>query len=168
MQKDLKFRAFKTAFDQARFSTAPRHRVPQFLAQRREAEAADSAQLDAVERRPPPLPRIQVRRRGRETRGREPLLGPIREALGEHAAARDRRASPDEPPRAWDRPQEMRQKGHDRGRVERPFRAVPIPLPRWGDGADGREGLAGPPRLANRRVASRRVGADHTGHGIAP
>jgi hypothetical protein len=61
VHKDLKFRAFNIAFDNARFSTHPLDRVEQFLAQRREAEAADLAQLDTFELRPQPLTRIQVR-----------------------------------------------------------------------------------------------------------
>src|SRR3712207_70016 len=60
----------------------------------------------------------------------------------------------------------MLQKGHDIGRVERSFLAVKIQLPLWRDGADGREMLAGPPLLEHRRVAHRRVGADHTGQGV--
>jgi hypothetical protein len=53
VHKDLKFRAFKTAFEHARFSTDLLDRIAQFLAQMREAAAAPMAPLDAFERRPP-------------------------------------------------------------------------------------------------------------------
>src|ERR671915_409619 len=105
MHKDLKFRACKTAFDDARFSTDPLDRVAQLLAQMREAEAAHIAQLDAFELRPQPLARIQVRHISREALGMEPLPGPIREELCDHAAAMDRRAIPDDHQLARDLPQ---------------------------------------------------------------
>jgi hypothetical protein len=46
VHKDLKFRAFKTAFDGVRFATDLLDRVAQFLAQMREAEAAPMVQPD--------------------------------------------------------------------------------------------------------------------------
>src|SRR5918992_1737319 len=168
MHKDLKFRAFKTAFDHARFSTDPLHRVPQFLAQMREAEAADIAQLDTFELRPQPLTGIQVRRIGREALGMEPLLGPIREELCNHVAAMNRRPIPDDHQVARDLPQQMLQKGQDIGRVDRRVLAVKIPLTLRGDGADGREMLAGPPLPQDGGLAYRRIGADHTGQRIEP
>ena len=168
MHKDLKFRALKTAFDNARFAPDPLDRVAQFLAQMREAEAAHIAQLDAFELRPQPLTGIQVRRIGREALDMEPLPGSIREELCDHAAARNRCPIPDDHQMARDFPQQMLQEGHDIGRVDRPFLAVNIQLPRGGDGTDGREVVTRPPLPENRGLAYRSIGADDTGQGIEP
>ena len=97
----LKFRAFKTAFDNAWFAPDPRDRVAQFVAQMREAEAAHMAQLDTFELRPQPLTGIQVRRIGREALDMEPLPGPMREERCDHAAAMHRCPIPDDDQAAW-------------------------------------------------------------------
>ena len=104
MHKDLKFRALKTAFDNAWFSTYSLDRIAQFLAQMREAETAHIAQFDAIELRPQPLTRIQFRRVGGEALHMEPLPGSIRKELCDHAAAMHRCPIPDDHQVAGDFP----------------------------------------------------------------
>jgi hypothetical protein len=134
VHKNLKFRAFKTAFENAWFSTDPLDRVTQFSAQMREAEAARIAQLDAFELRPQAFARVQFRRIGWEALDMESLAGPIRQELCDHVAAMNRCSIPDDHQAARDLPQQMLQKGHHISRVDRPFLAVKntaCPPGRW-------------------------------------
>jgi hypothetical protein len=168
VHKDLKFRAFKAAFDKARLSTDPLDRIVPCLAQMRKAEAAHMTPLDAFELRPQPFTGMQFRRVGREALNMEPLPRPIRADLCDHAAAMHRCSSPDEHQVARDFPQQMLQKGHDIGRVERPCLTVNIPPPRWGDGTDGREVSTRPPRSQEGRVPHWGIGADAARQGRNP
>jgi hypothetical protein len=165
VHKDLKFRAFKTAFENARFSTDLLHRVAPFFPQRREVKAAHMAQLDTCEMCPQPLTRIQFWSIGREALEVNPLRGPMREALLDDVTAMHRCPIPHDPQAARHLPPQMLQKGHDICRVDRPALAVNRQLAVGGNGAHGREMIASPPLLENRRVAHRGIGADHTGQG---
>jgi hypothetical protein len=98
----------------------------------------------------------------------EALPGPMPEARWDHGAAMPRGPIPADHQAARHRPQQMLQQGHDIGRVDRPCLAVNIPLALWGDGADRREMIPGPPLLECGSPAYGCLRADDPGQGKEP
>jgi hypothetical protein len=133
-----------------------------------DGKAADIPEFNPLQMRPQAFARIQFRGIGRQALQVETLRRPSREEFFDDVTARNRRPIPDEHQAAWYLPQQMLQKDHDIGRVERPFLAAKIQLALGRYRGDGREMVAGVPLPQDGGLADWGVGADHTGQGIEP
>ncbi len=132
----------------------------------RQTEAAHVAQLDPLEVGPEAFSWIQLRGIGREALQVEARGGSVEQELSDDMAAMNGRSVPENDHPAGDLAQQVLQKGHYIHRIEGAVLAIKIQLPLGGDGADGREMIAGPPLLQDRCVPPGRIGADDTGQGI--
>jgi hypothetical protein len=131
-----------------------------------EAKAAHVAEFDALEVLPEALPRIEFRGIRRQAFHMEALGGAVGEEVLDDATAMNWCPIPDDQKPARHLAQEMLQKRDDVFRGHGVVLAMKVQLPLWGDGADGREMVTGPPLAQDRGLARRGVGADDTGQGI--
>jgi hypothetical protein len=130
--------------------------------------AADIPELNPLQRGPQARAGVQFWGIGRQTLHVEPWRRAVTQERVDDLTAVDRRPIPDNAHMAWHLSQQMSQKGHHIHRIEGAVLAMARPLPLWGDRADGREMLAGPPLLQDRGVSNRRIGADDAGQRIEP
>jgi hypothetical protein len=131
-------------------------------------QAAPIPELDPFQLRPQALARIQLRGIRWQALYLESFRSASRQELLDSVTAMDRRAIPEDHQAAGHFAPQMLQKGHDISRVEGRFLAVNVQLTLGGDGADGREMLAGPPLLQHGRLAHGCIGPDAAGQGIEP
>jgi hypothetical protein len=166
VHKDLKFSTSKTPFNYARLSTDPFDGRTQFMMEMRQIETAEIAALDPLQVCPEALSRVQLRGIGGQTLHVESRRRPIGQVILDDVAAVNRRSIPEDDHTAGHLTQEMFQKGDHILRIDWAVLAGEIQLPLWGDRADGREMIAGPPLPQDGRVSHWGIGADDTGQGI--
>jgi hypothetical protein len=132
-----------------------------------DGQAAHLPELDSFQMGPQALSRIQFWGVGRSAFNVASVRSASRQELLESVTWMDRRPIPDDHQAACPFAQPILQKGHNIDRVQCPCLAGNVQMTLWGDGADGREMVAGPPLLPNGRLAYRGMHADATGQGIA-
>jgi hypothetical protein len=133
-----------------------------------DGKAADIPELNPLQMGPQALAGVQFWGIGRQTLDVEPWRRAVTQERFDDLTAVNRRPIPDNDHTAWHLSQQMFQKGHHIHRIEGAVLAMEIQLPLWGDRADGREMLAGPPLLQDRGLSNRCIGADDAGQRIEP
>jgi hypothetical protein len=131
-----------------------------------DGQATHIAEFDALEVLPEALTRIEFRGISREAFRLDAWRGAVGEEVLDDTTAMNGCPIPNEHEPAWHLTQEALQKRDDVFRGHGAVLTVKIQLPLWGDRADGREMVTGPPLAHDRGLARRGVGADDTGQGI--
>jgi hypothetical protein len=133
--------------EHAWFSADPLDGIAQFTPEMGEIEAAQIPQLDPFELLPETFARVQLRSIGWQAFQMQSLCCTVGQELFDHMAAMNRGTIPNDDQTAGNLAEEGLQKGDHICRIEGMVLVEEVQFALRGQGADGREMLAGPPLL---------------------